>query len=230
VVDTLTTNLATLDGKVVVVDNEIATLDGKVVIVDGKVDTIDSEVGTIDGLVDTLTTNLATLDGKVVVVDNEIATLDGKVVTLDAVADLIKTDTTNIEADTQNIQSRLPAALVAGRMSSDAVAISGVTAAADGVEANIANLDATVSTRATPAQVNTEVVDALTIDTHAELGAAPAATSSILGKLTWLFMLAKNKRTETATLSTLRNDADSGDVSTAVTSDDTVTFTRAEWS
>lgn len=53
---------------------------------------------------------------------------------------------TDVETDTQDIQSRLPAALVSGRMSSDAVAISGSTAAADAVEANIANLDAAVST------------------------------------------------------------------------------------
>lgn len=44
------------------------------------------------------------------------------------------TDLSNIEADTQDIQSRLPAALVAGRMSSDAVAISGDTVAADNLE------------------------------------------------------------------------------------------------
>lgn len=46
-----------------------------------------------------------------------------------------------IEVDTQDIQSRLPAALVSGKMDSDAVAISGSTAAADAVEANIGNLD-----------------------------------------------------------------------------------------
>lgn len=50
-----------------------------------------------------------------------------------------------VQADTDDIQTRLPAALVAGRMSSDAVAISGSTAAADSVEANIGNLDALVS-------------------------------------------------------------------------------------
>jgi hypothetical protein len=73
-----------------------------------------------------------------------------------------------IETDTQDLQSRLPAALVSGRISADAVAISGSTNAADNVEANIGNLDATVSTRATPAQVNTEVVDVLTVDVVAD--------------------------------------------------------------
>ncbi len=76
---------------------------------DGKIDTIDSNVDAI--LVDTGTT------------------LDGKINT-------ISTNTTNIENDTQDIQSRLPAALVTGRMSSDAVAISGSTDAADKLEAS----------------------------------------------------------------------------------------------
>jgi hypothetical protein len=59
----------------------------------------------------------------------------------------VKAQTAAIETDTQDIQNRLPAALVSGRMASDAVAISGSTVAADGVESNIANLDVAVSTR-----------------------------------------------------------------------------------
>jgi hypothetical protein len=42
----------------------------------------------------------------------------------------------DIEADTQDIQSRLPASLVSGRMSSDVVALSGSTTAADNLEAS----------------------------------------------------------------------------------------------
>jgi hypothetical protein len=41
---------------------------------------------------------------------------------------------TDVETDTQDIQSRLPAALVSGKMDSDATAISGDTAAADNLE------------------------------------------------------------------------------------------------
>jgi hypothetical protein len=66
---------------------------------------------------------------------------------LDLILDARASQTTAdaIETDTQDIQSRLPAALVTGRMSSDAVAISGSTAAADSVEANIGNLDASIA-------------------------------------------------------------------------------------
>lgn len=63
----------------------------------------------------------------------------------------VKLQTAAIETDTQDIQGRLPAALVSGRMSADAVAISGATAAADAVEANIGNLDAAVSGRSSHA-------------------------------------------------------------------------------
>lgn len=41
---------------------------------------------------------------------------------------------TDVETDTQDIQSRLPAALISGRMSSDVIAISGDTTAADNAE------------------------------------------------------------------------------------------------
>lgn len=64
---------------------------------------------------------------------------------LDLIVDELTTNVDAVETDTQDIQSRIPAALVSGRMSSDAVAISGSTTAADNVEANIGNLDAAVS-------------------------------------------------------------------------------------
>lgn len=52
-----------------------------------------------------------------------------------------------LQADTDDIQSRLPAALVGGLMAADAVGISGSTTTADNVEAKIGNLDVAVSTR-----------------------------------------------------------------------------------
>lgn len=98
-----------------------------------------------------------------------------------------------VQADTDDIQTRLPAALVGGRMNSDAVAISGSTAAADAVEANIGNLDATVSSRATPAQVNAEVVDGLSVDTYAEPTGAPPAADTIANKLGRVHQVLRNK-------------------------------------
>jgi hypothetical protein len=53
----------------------------------------------------------------------------------------VQTTVDAIETDTQDIQSRLPAALVTGRMSSDAVAISGSTDAADKLEASAETME-----------------------------------------------------------------------------------------
>lgn len=93
-----------------------------------------------------------------------------------------------------------------------------------------ASIDAAISSRATPAQVNTEVVDVLTVDTFAESAGVPAATASIKDKIAWLATLARNKITQTATTQVLRNDGDSGNVGSAPVSDDGTTATRSKWS
>ena len=82
---------------------------------------------------------------------------------------------------------------------------------------------------ATPAEVNAQVLDVLTVDTFAEASGVPAATSTLKDKINWLFILARNKRTTTATADKVRNDADSADVGTATLSDDGTTFTRGEY-
>ena len=79
------------------------------------------------------------------------------------------------------------------------------------------------------ADVNAEVVDALATDTYAEPGSVPAATSSLEDKIGWLFMLARNARTTTASADKVRNDANSSDVATAALSDDGTTFTRGKY-
>ena len=45
----------------------------------------------------------------------------------------------------------------------------------------------------------------------------------------WLFALARNKLTQTATTQAVRNDTDAADIATAATSDDGTTATRGEW-
>jgi hypothetical protein len=141
----------------------------------------------IQAIWDALTSALTTAGsiGKLLV-DNLNATVSSRATQTTADA---------IEADTQDIQSRLPAALVGGRMSSDAVAISGSTAAADAVEANIGNLDAAISTRATPAQVNAEVVDALAVDTYPEPPqGTPPATTTLANKIGYPYKSWRNKK------------------------------------
>lgn len=75
-----------------------------------------------------------------------------------------------------------------------------------------------------------DAVDEIWAKTMTELGAVPGVTASVLSALQWLFLLARNKVTQTATVQTLRNDADNASIATASVSDDGTTMTRAEWS
>jgi len=81
---------------------------------------------------------------------------------------------------------------------------------------------------ATPAQVNAEIVDALSVDTYAELSSPPAATSSLKDKITWLFMYARNKVTQTSLARTLYRDDTTTVAGTSATSDNGTTFTKGE--
>lgn len=110
--------------------------------------------------------------------------------------------------------------------------VGSVTGAVGSVTGNVGgNVTGSVGSLAAQAKtdVNAEVVDALATDTYAELGAVPAATSSLKDKITWLFMLARNARLTTATADKVRNDVNNADVGTSTLSDDGTTFTRGEY-
>lgn len=91
------------------------------------------------------------------------------------------------------------------------------------------NLDVVVSTRATPAQVNTEVLDVLNTDTFAEPGQeAPPATTTLVKKIGYLYKVLRNKLTQTSTtLSVFADDGLTVDQKSTV-SDDGTTYTRGE--
>jgi len=105
--------------------------------------------------------------------------------------------------------------------------VSGAVGSVTGLTAS--NLDATVSSRATPAQVNTEVLDVLNVDTFAEPGQeAPPATTTLIKKIGYLYKFLRNRITQTATtLSIYADDATTVDQKSTV-SDDSTTFTRGE--
>jgi hypothetical protein len=70
------------------------------------------------------------------------------------------------------------------------------------------NLDATISSRATPAQVNTEVSDVMKIDTIAEMAQqAPPATPTFEEAVMYVYMALRNKLDVTSTLKEFHNDA-----------------------
>ncbi len=79
------------------------------------------------------------------------------------------------------------------------------------------------------ADVNAEVVDGLATDTYSEPASVPSATSSLKDKIGWLFTLARNKITQTATQTAVRNDGDTASIATSSVSDDGTTFTRNKW-
>ena len=63
-----------------------------------------------------------------------------------------------------------------------------------------------------------------------ETTGAPAVTGTMRAFMEWWAALSRSRMLQTATLSTLRDDADAADLATSVVSDDGSTFVRSEWS
>ena len=75
-----------------------------------------------------------------------------------------------------------------------------------------------------------DAVDEIWDEAMTETTGAPAVTASFREAFKWMFALSRNKITQTATTTTLRNDADGADLATSTVSDDATTYTRGEWS
>lgn len=89
-------------------------------------------------------------------------------------------------------------------------------------------IDVSIASRATPAQVNTEVSDVLKTDTVAEQAPGkPSATPTLEQAIGYLFMAWRNKATSTSALLQYHNDAGAALAKSAL-SDDGTTFTRDE--
>lgn len=93
-----------------------------------------------------------------------------------------------------------------------------------------ANLDTQIDALPTAAEINAEIVDALATDTYAEPSSVPAATATLAAKIGWLYLLARNRITQTATTGTVYADDGTTDVAESSVSDDGSTFVRGEWS
>lgn len=63
-----------------------------------------------------------------------------------------------------------------------------------------------------------------------ETTGAPVITGTFRAALEWMFALSRNRILQTATTTTLRDDADAADLATSTVSDDATTFVRGEWS
>jgi hypothetical protein len=207
----------------------------------------------------------------------------------------VSADIAGVQSDTDNIQTRLPAALVSGRIDASvgAVATGAIDAAAiaanaigaselaadavaeiadavwdearsghvtagtfgEGVASVQGNVTGSVAsvTGAVGSVTGSvgSVTAAVTVGTNNDktgyrLSAAgvddilddpltePAATFTWAGAtlrtvIAWLGAMGRNRRTQTATTATLRNDANSADISTSALSDDGTTAVRGEW-
>lgn len=91
----------------------------------------------------------------------------------------------------------------------------------------LANLDAAMTTRATPAQVRTEIAGELNA-ASTELAAIPSTTGSLRSMLQFLFAYFRNRRTVTNTAETLFKEDAATALASAVIADDGTTFTKGE--
>ena len=75
-----------------------------------------------------------------------------------------------------------------------------------------------------------EITANLWAQTMSEPSGVPAVNGTLKAAIEFLFVMARNKRTQTTTTEVLRNDADSATIATSTKSDDGTTFTRGEFS
>jgi len=119
---------------------------------------------------------------------------------------------TTIQSDLDDIQARLPAALVGGKMDSSVGAI------AVGVD-----LSATMK-----ASVNAEVVDVITVDPIAELPGITAANAPLSKQIQLLHMAIRNKNTTSTTNNKIHNSGGTP-IATAIVGDTGFVFTKDEF-
>lgn len=129
------------------------------------------------------------------------------------------TGSNHVAADIHELQ---PAVIQSTHFDTDAIDANALAASA------VAEIQSGLSTL-TAAQVNAEMLDVLATDLFGELAAVPAASSSLKDKIAFLFMLARNKVTQTSSTQTLFADNTTTPVAAATTSDVGGTFTRGEF-
>lgn len=137
----------------------------------------------------------------------------------------ILTNIAAVQADTDNLQTRVPAALSGGLMPAqvqgmDADVITAAAIATDAIGS------AELATTAV-SEIATAVWDTTIAEPSAPFSWASAKARDIVG---WLGARARNRQTQTATTHTLRNDANSADISTSTVGDDGTTATKGKWS
>lgn len=92
------------------------------------------------------------------------------------------------------------------------------------------NLDVVLSTRASPADVNTQVDDVLNVDTFSEPGQeAPPVSTTLQRKISYIYKFLRNRVTTTATTITVFADDATTEDHVSTHSDDDTTYDRGEF-
>jgi len=119
-------------------------------------------------------------------------------------------------------------AITSAKIATDAIGAAQIAAGAI-TSSEAPNLDAAISTRATPAQVATEISDFFTVDTFAQPGQeAPAATTTFGLMLRYVYKFLRNRITQTATLLSIFNDDAVTVDQKSTVSDNGTTYDRTE--
>lgn len=74
-----------------------------------------------------------------------------------------------------------------------------------------------------------QIADAVLSEPMVQPAGVPPITAQVREVLAWLLALHRNKIIQTGALTTLRNDADSADIATAIVDETAGTMTRNEW-
>lgn len=184
-----------------------ASVSADVLVIDNLVDDLESRLGTPSNLGSgaTVAANLADIEGQT----NDIG-----------VAGAGLTAIPGLGGDTPGVTTlltRVPG--IVQPQTGDSFARLGAPVAA--------SISADIATRATPAQVNTEVLDVLNTDTFAEPGQeTPPATTTLVKKIGYLYKYLINRIVQTSTEADVYNNTDTVIDHKAVVSDSGLTFTR----
>jgi len=212
-------------------------LDADISGVETKIDTIDTNVDQIETAVITnaagvdIAADIIALKAETVLIvadTNELQVDDTPAAIAAAVADIaaVKAETALIVADTNELQTDdTPAAIAAVKAETALIVADTNELQTDDTPAAIAALN-NIST----ADVNAQVLDVLNVDVFAEPGQEnPAATASLVTKISYLYKLMRNKIETTAAQISIYNDAGAVVDQKAAINDDGVTFDRGEF-
>lgn len=151
---------------------------------------------------------------------------------LDLILDIIAADVVNIDGAAMRgtDSAALASEVTAARMSElDAGTAGKMANQVDEIRTDTGEIG-TAGAGLTDITINSASVDAVWAKAMTELASTPGVTGTVLQALEWVFLLSRNKGTQTSTTKTLRNNADNADIATSAVSDDATTFIRGKYS